>query len=110
MKTIKIRLLGLSLAIMLSATQARAADGPLPAVAESQSRIGNIKGSLIEGRLISTYDATKQDEDWYAVTFAQPSTVGWVVFTHGATFHDGGWFVASAGKPQVQVQAVKNGP
>ena len=106
----KSRLFELSLAIVLSATQAWAADGPLPAVAESQSRIGNNKGSLIQGTLITTFDATKQEQDWYAITLAKPSTVGWVVFTHGATFHDGGWFVASAGKPQVQIQAVKDGP
>ena len=47
MKTMKSHLFGLSLAIVLSATQAWAADGPLPAVAESQSRIGNVNGSLI---------------------------------------------------------------
>ena len=33
-----------------------------------------------------------------------------MVFTHGGTFHDGGWFDTSKGKPQVQVQAVKDGP
>jgi DUF1680 family protein len=82
----------------------------LPAVSESQSRTGNVKGSLIQGTLISTYDRTKQDQDWYAVTLAQPSVVGWVVFTHGANWPNGGWFDASKGKPQVQIQAVKDGP
>lgn len=82
----------------------------LPAVSESQSRMGNLKGSLIQGKLISTYTGTKQEQDWYAVTLAQPSTVGWVVFTHGACWPNGGWFDASNGKPQVQVQAVKDGP
>jgi len=52
------------------ATQAWAADGPLPAVAESQSRTGNIKGSLIQGTLITTHDATKEEQDWYAITLA----------------------------------------
>ena len=33
------------------------------------------------------------------------STVSRVVFAHGKTFHDGGWFDASAGKPRVQVKA-----
>ena len=37
-------------------------------------------------------------------------TIGRVVFAHGKTFHDGGWFDASAGKPQVQIQAAKGGP
>ena len=82
----------------------------LPAVSESQSRMGNVKGSLIQGKLISTYTGTKQEQDWYAVTLAQASTVGWVVFTHGACWPNGGWFDASKGKPQVQVQAVKDGP
>ena len=110
MKIMKSRLFGFSLAIVLSATQAWAADGPLPAFAESQSRIGHVKGSLIHGSLITTYDATKQEQDWYAITLAKPSTVGWVVFTHGQNFPNGGWFDASQGKPQVQVQTVKDGP
>jgi len=102
--------IGLSLALMLATMQTWGADGPLPAVSESQSRIGNAKGSLIKGTLITTYDATKQEQDWYAVTLAQPSPVGWVVFTHGKWWQNGGWFDASKGKPQVQVQAVKDGP
>ena len=106
----KSRLFGLSLVIVLSATQAWAADGPLPAVAESQSRIGNVKGSLIKGTLITTYDASKQEQDWYAITLAKPSTVGWVIFTHGKWWQNGGWFDASKGKPQVQAQAEKDGP
>jgi hypothetical protein len=32
-----------------------------------------------------------------------------VVFVHGKTFHDGGWFDASAGPPQVQVQSTQGG-
>jgi hypothetical protein len=85
------------------------AEVKLPAISETQSRMGNVKGSLIEGKLITTYDGSRQDHDWYAVTLAQPSTVGWVVFTHGQVYPNGGWFDASQGKPQVQVQAVKDG-
>ena len=110
MTTQKCIYLGLSIAIMLTTVQVQGANGSLPAVSESQSRIGNAKGSLIKGTLITTYDASKQEQDWFAVTLAQASTVGWVVFTHGATFHDGGWFDTSKGKPQVQVQSVKDGP
>jgi len=95
---------------MLATIQTWGADGPLPAVSESQSRIGNAKGSLIKGTLITTYDGSKQEQDWYAVTLAQASNVGWVVFTHGITVHDGGWFDTSKEKPKVQVQAVKDGP
>ena len=110
MKTSKSSCIGLSIVLMLTTAQVWGADGSLPAAAESRSRQGNVKGSLIEGRLVTTYDGTKQEQDWYAVTLAKVSTVGWVVFTHGGTFHDGGWFDTSKGKPQVQVQAVKDGP
>ena len=106
----KYSYLGLSLALMLATVQVRGAEGSLAGVAESRSRQGNVNGSLIEGRLVTTYDGAKQEQDWYAVTLAQASPVGWVVFTHGATFHDGGWFDTSKGKPQVQVQSVKDGP
>jgi len=106
----KYSYLGLSLVLMLATVQVQGAEGSLAGVAESRSRQGNVKGSLIEGRLVTTYDGTKQEQDWYAVTLAQASLVGWVVFTHGATFHDGGWFDTSKGQPQVQVQSVKDGP
>ncbi len=76
---------------------------------ESRSRPGNQPGSLIDGGLVVTYDGTKPDQDWYAVTLAQPTVIGRVVFAHGKTFHDGGWFDASAGRPQVQVQAAVGG-
>jgi hypothetical protein len=32
-----------------------------------------------------------------------------VLFAHGKTFHDGGWFDASAGKPRIQIQTGKGG-
>ena len=101
---------GLSLLFVFIIMQVWGAEVKLPAISESQSRMGNVKGSLIEGKLITTYDGTKQDQDWYAITLNQVSTVGWVVFTHGQNFPNGGWFDASQGKPQVQVQAVKDGP
>lgn len=77
---------------------------------ESRSRPGNQNGSLIDGGLVVTHDGTKQEQDWYAVTLPAAAIIGRVVFTHGRTFHDGGWFDTSAGKPQVQMQAVKDGP
>jgi len=61
--------------MLLVTMQAWGAGGNLPAVSESQSRLGNVQGSLIEGRLISTYDGTKQEQDWYAVTLAQAAPV-----------------------------------
>ncbi len=35
---------------------------------------------------------------------------GMVVFAHGKTFHDGGWFDARADKPRIQIQRLKGGP
>jgi len=67
-------------------------------------------GSIIDGGEVLTYDNTKQDQDWYAVTLAQSATVGRVVFLHSWAFPTGGWFNTSDGKPQVQVQTEKNGP
>lgn len=80
---------------------------------ESGSRPGNLNGSIIDGDLSSavvTYDGRKADQDWFAVTLPAPVTVRRVVFAHGKTFHDGGWFDSSQGKPQVEAQRVKNGP
>ena len=67
-------------------------------------------GSIIDGGEVLTYNNTKQDQDWYAVTLAKPASVGRVVFIHGWAFPRGGWFDTSAGKPQVQVQTEKDGP
>ncbi|MEI6606411.1 MAG: hypothetical protein WCP35_13965, partial [Verrucomicrobiota bacterium] len=110
MKTSKYSYLSLSLALMLATMPVWGANGSLPVAAESRSRQGNVQGSLMEGRVVTTFDGTKQEQDWYALTLAKLSPVGWVVFTHGAIFHDGGWFDTSKGKPQVQVQAAKDGP
>jgi len=59
---------------------------------------------------VLTYNNTKQDQDWYAVTLAKPASVGRVVFIHSWAFPSGGWFDTSDGKPQVQVQTEKDGP
>ena len=55
-----------------------------------------------------TFNDKPRAEDWFAVTLDEPVTVSRVVFAHGQTFHDGGWFDASAGKPRVQVKAAKD--
>jgi hypothetical protein len=77
---------------------------------ESHSRRGNLEGSIVEGDLVVTFNGMPANEDWYAVAVNEPITVRRVVFRHGKTFHDGGWFDASAGKPKVQIQAVNGGP
>jgi uncharacterized protein len=79
---------------------------------ESRSRQGNVEGSINDGDLGSfavTFDERPAKGDWFAVTLAAPVSIGRVVFAHGKTFHDGGWFDASAGKPQVQVKREKGG-
>ncbi|MDR3710351.1 MAG: glycoside hydrolase family 127 protein [Capsulimonadaceae bacterium] len=79
----------------------------------STSRVGNRSGSLAndDGSLTVTYDGRLAPLDWYAVTMAKPVTASRVVFAHGQTFHDGGWFdtSGSAGKPVVQVQQTAGG-
>jgi uncharacterized protein len=40
---------------------------------------------------------------------AQPVEIARVVFVQGRTFHDGGWFDASRGKPRIQVKREKTG-
>jgi DUF1680 family protein len=80
---------------------------------ESRSRTGNVDGSIIDEDLHSfvvTFNNQSRAEDWFAVTLDQPETASRVVFVHGQTFHDGGWFDASAGKPRIQVKTTKDAP
>ena len=74
---------------------------------ESRSREGNVSGSIADGderSFVVTFDGKGAKEDWFAVAPAEPAIVTRVAFAHGGTFHDGGWFDASAGKPRVQVK------
>lgn len=80
---------------------------------ESQSRLGNVKGSIADGEsetFVVTFDDTKAEEDWYAVESNQAQRINRIEFRHGSTFHDGGWFDTSVSKPVVQVQRTKGGP
>jgi hypothetical protein len=92
---------------LLGTESSTAADNLLEDGTESRSRAGNVDGSLIEGGFVVTFNGESAKEDWYAVALDQPVTVGRVVFLHGRTFHDGGWFDTSAGKPKVQIQATQ---
>jgi hypothetical protein len=79
---------------------------------ESRSRKGNVDGSTTDGdssTFVVTYDGHPAAEDWFAVTLSAPADLKRVVFVHGKTFHDGGWFDASSGQPQVQVKTSKGG-
>ena len=80
---------------------------------ESRSRRGNQHGSIIDddpSSIVVTFNGRPAKEDWYAVTLAQPADIKRVVFMHGQSFEDGGWFDTRGGKPRVQVQQKKGGP
>ena len=74
---------------------------------EARSRVGNVQGSITDGEMESfvvTFDNRHADQDWFEVRFDSPASIQRVSFVHGKTFHDGGWFDASAGKPELQIQ------
>ena len=95
---------------LLTAARPPEADNALEDGTESRPRPGNVDGAILDGHFVVTFDGKPANEDWYAVTVDQPVLIRSVVFLHGMTFHDGGWFDASAGKPKVQVQATQGGP
>src|SRR5262249_2079075 len=69
-------------------------------------------GSIADGdssSFVVTYDGKPHTEDWFAVTLEKPAVIGRVVYAHGNTFHDGGWYDASAGKPRIEVQRTAGG-
>jgi hypothetical protein len=77
---------------------------------ESRSREGNVTGSILDGEtgtFVVTFDANKAEQDWFAVELDKPMTVGRIFYAHGQNFHDGGWFDASGGKPQIQIKKAK---
>jgi uncharacterized protein len=79
---------------------------------ESRSRHGNVDGSINDGdpgTFVVTFNNRPAEQDWYAVTLEKPATIRRVAFAHGRTFHDGGWFDTSAGKPIVQVRTTRTG-
>ncbi|MBI5383851.1 MAG: glycoside hydrolase family 127 protein [Verrucomicrobia bacterium] len=80
---------------------------------ESRSRQGNQSGSINDGdaeTFVVTFNAQPASEDWFAVTLNAPATIRRVVFAHGKTFHDGGWFNAGSGKPRVEIRGKQGGP
>lgn len=80
---------------------------------EERSREGNVGGSILDGEtdtFVVTFSAQPREEDWFAAVLEQPVEVRRIVYAHGKTFHDGGWFDASAGKPRIQAQTEKGGP
>jgi len=98
--------------VWMSLTNRPASRSLLAGGKERRSRQGNRAGSILDPESaapVVTFDGKKADEDWFAVTLEQPVTIGRIVYAHGRTFHDGGWFDAGAGRPRIQVQKEKNG-
>ena len=104
---------GTSYKVWLPLGLASSSDNVLFDGQESRSRIGNVEGSIADDDLLSfvvTFNDKPRTEDWFAVTLDEPVAVSRVVFAHGQTFHDGGWFDASAGKPRIEVKAAADAP
>ena len=74
---------------------------------ETHSRMGSLEGSMIDEDF-QTFAVCLREragvEDWFAVTLDEPVAISRMVFAHGKTFHDGGWFDASGGKPRVEIK------
>ena len=78
---------------------------------EIRSRKPNA-GSIIDNNpttIAATFANKRAQEDWFGVELEEPETVERIVFTHGKTFHDGGWFDVSAAKPRVQIKSKHGG-
>ncbi|HVV00193.1 MAG TPA: hypothetical protein VHH88_02455, partial [Verrucomicrobiae bacterium] len=78
---------------------------------EIRSRKPNM-GSILDGNLKTvavTFNKKRAKQDWFGVELQEPAVISRVIFAHGKTFHDGGWFDTSAGKPEVQVQLAPQG-
>jgi DUF1680 family protein len=74
---------------------------------EIRSRKPNA-GSIIDddfSTIAVTFSGKRAPEDWFGVELTEPVTVARIVFAHGQTFHDGGWFDTSAGKPRLQFKS-----
>ena len=105
---------GSSMAVWMPSPQRlqRALQAPFLFGKESYSQAGNVEGSIADGDPSTfrvTFNGKKQTEAWFAVERSQPVTINCVVYTHGKSFHDGGWFDASQGKPRLQVKDTAKG-
>jgi hypothetical protein len=81
--------------------------------AESYSAPGSVSGSIVDNDSTTyrnSYDGTHQSEAWYAVTLDTPTLIDKVVYAHGHSYVDGGWFDTSDGeKPRIQIQTELGG-
>lgn len=80
---------------------------------ESWSADGNQSGSIADGDPATfrvTFNGKKQAEAWFAVERPDAVAIDTVVYAHGRSFHDGGWFDALQGKPRIQIKKTVGGP
>jgi len=78
----------------------------------SDSRQDHLDGSMTDEDVetfVTTADGKMAEEDWFAVQLNEPVMVKRVLFAHGKTLPNGGWFDATAGKPRIQVKRTKDG-
>lgn len=78
---------------------------------EGQPLAIRFAGSIVDElqSMALTFNNQRAAEDWYAVEVQEPVRIAEVVFFHGQTALDGGWFDASAGKPRVQIKSRPDG-
>jgi hypothetical protein len=70
------------------------------------------KAALVWGPIVLAYDEALNPGLPHASLLGlvvEPVTIARVVFAHGRTFHDGGWFDTSRGKPRIQIQRTQDG-
>ena len=76
---------------------------------ESASRRGTVEDSICDNRA-DTYRNTARGkasgDDWFAVELNRPEEISRVVFRHGKSTAQGGWF---EGTPQIQVKRAADG-
>lgn len=78
---------------------------------EIRSRKPN-QGSIIDDNLqtiATTFNNKRAQQDWFGVELEEPVTIKRAVFVHGKTFHDGGWFDATSGKPHFEIKTCATG-
>jgi hypothetical protein len=73
-------------------------------VHEHVSREGKIKGSMVDNSsdtFTATNDGKKRTEDYFEIDAGWPCEFNVIVFRHGKSQPNGGWFDTSKGKPRI---------